>query len=103
MILALSMARRSVSPLAAALALCLSGSPLARFLRLHFRVVRIFHTRLLRVLVGKLPVASLWMGMRVFMTLMRLSTSRRIVAMSFSRSGARRASFVLFFSVSVVW
>ncbi len=51
MILALSMVRRSVSPLAAALALCLSGSPLARFLRLHFRVVRIFHTRLLRVLV----------------------------------------------------
>ena len=51
--------------------MCLSGSPLARFLRLHFRVVRIFHTRLLRVLVGKLPVASLWMGMRVFVTLFR--------------------------------
>ena len=30
------MARRSVSPRAAALALCLSGSPLDFFLRLHF-------------------------------------------------------------------
>ena len=90
----LSMARRSVSPLAAARALCLSGSPLARFLRLHFRVVRIFQTRLVRVLVGKLPVASLWMGIRVFVTLIRLSTSRRMAAMNLSLSGARRASLV---------
>ena len=89
MILALSMARRSVSPLVAALALCLSGSPLARFLRLHFRVVRIFQTRLVRVLVGKLPVASLWMGIRVFVTLIRLSISRRMAAMNLSLSVGR--------------
>ena len=103
MILASSMARRSVSPLAAALALCLSGSPLARFLRLHFRVMRIFQTRLVRVLVGKLPVASLWMGIRVFVTLIRLSTSRRMAAMNLPLSGARRASLVSISSVSVVW
>ena len=38
--------RRSVSPRAAARALCLSGSPLGFFCRLHLSVVRIFHIRL---------------------------------------------------------
>ena len=38
------MARDRVSPRSAARALCLSGCQLMRFLRLHFIVVRIFHT-----------------------------------------------------------
>ena len=37
--LALVIARRNVSPLAATRALCLSGSPLDFFFRLHLRVV----------------------------------------------------------------
>ena len=43
------MARRRVSPRAAARALCLSGSPFDFFFRLHLSVVRIFQTRRLVV------------------------------------------------------
>ena len=51
--------RRSVSPRAAARALCLSGSPLGFFFHLHLRVVRIFQirVRLLYCQSSRLPCA----------------------------------------------
>jgi hypothetical protein len=49
------MARDRVSPRSAARPLCLSDCPLVRFLRLHFIVVRIFHTSLWEVLEIKSP------------------------------------------------
>ena len=52
--MALDIAQRSVSPLAAALALSLSGSPLDFFFRLHLRVVQIFHVLFLSLSAARL-------------------------------------------------
>ena len=67
---ALIMARRSVSTRAAPRALCLSGSPFAFFLRLHLRVVLIFHVRLLVSFSVYPPSELWWIGTSVPVSLM---------------------------------
>jgi hypothetical protein len=97
---ALIMARRRVSPCAAPRALCLSGSPFAFFLRLHLRVVLIFHVRLLALFSVYPSTALRWIGTSVPISSMSVWISFCMAVMNCSRSEARSASMVSISSVS---